>query len=72
MSIAEEGEETDSVVDGIEQDVFTCFIWSKAKQESNAVQLERLRMRDKIRDTPFFRAYKDSGVLDGSVAGLNS
>lgn len=72
--IEEEGEESSSSpkdfveFDRIEEDVFSIFAWSTAKQDPVAIERERKRMRDVIYETPFYQAYKSTGIPDGQVA----
>jgi hypothetical protein len=49
-------------IDG-EEDIFTCYSWSTARQDPEKVQKERKRLRDSIRDTPLYRAYESTCFL---------
>ena len=65
----EEEESSSNPTDyGPADDVFSCFSWSTAKQDADAFQRERSKIRDSIRDTPFYQVYKSSGFSRCGIA----
>jgi hypothetical protein len=45
-------------MEATEVDVFSAYSWSTAKQDARKIHMERQQLRDSIRDTPFYRAYR--------------
>ena len=53
----EQPDDDESVVDYDEEDIFSFYCWSRAKQDPRRIQKERLLLRESICTTPLYRAF---------------
>jgi len=59
LQISEEKDEAEEPpVDYSEEDIFSFYSWSVAKQSARKIQAERLQLKESLRDTALYRAYQ--------------
>lgn len=52
-----------SLLEELEDDIFTYYTWSNARQSSRQIAMERHALKESIHDSPIYRAYAVIGAI---------